>query len=146
MTNAFSLEEQAQIRKPPGGSRWGGESLTRKPRQGRTRGAARRCARKHTQSALVDQPRTTQAARSALSDRSNQQTSRKPQAPTALPTLACARALISADAFMTSTSCVLLTLRSAPTSGASGLRFDVAIASRYASGSDLAARGCCRER
>ena len=70
----------------------------------------------------------------------------KAAGPTARPTLACARALISADAFMTSTSCVLLTLRSAPTSGASGLRFDVAIASRYASGSDLAARGCCRER
>lgn len=39
-------------------------------------------------------------------------------------TLACARALISADAFITSTSYPLFTLRNAPTSGASDLLFD----------------------
>jgi hypothetical protein len=38
-------------------------------------------------------------------------------------TFACARALISAEAFITSTSHVLFMLRNAPTSGASALRF-----------------------
>lgn len=40
-------------------------------------------------------------------------------------TFACARALISAEAFITSTSHALFTLRNAPTSGASELRFDL---------------------
>lgn len=39
-------------------------------------------------------------------------------------TLACARALISAEAFIASTSYLLFTLRNTPTSGASALRFD----------------------
>jgi hypothetical protein len=47
-------------------------------------------------------------------------------------TFACARALISAEAFITSTSHSLFTLRNVPTSGASDLRFDLdpAITSR----------------
>ena len=51
-------------------------------------------------------------------------------------TFACARALISAEALITSISCALFTHRSSPTSGASGLRFQAGTTSKYDDGSD----------
>jgi len=43
-------------------------------------------------------------------------------------TFACARELISAEAFITSTSYSLFTLRNAPTSGESDFRFEMDVA------------------
>jgi hypothetical protein len=70
-----------------------------------------------------------------------------------LLTFAWARALISAEAFITSISYALFTLRSFPTTGASGLRLCTGTTSKYdatsgpvpISSSSLDAR-CLRER
>ena len=123
-------------------------------RQGHMRDAVRRPAHRCTQSALGDQLQIAQAEQSASSfcfTINNRLF--LPRTPKL--TFACARALISADAFITSTSHSLFTLRNAPTSGASGFRFDIdtdeAITSTYdpvvsAWSSSNDDDGCCRER
>ena len=108
---------------------------TRMRQRGHTQDAARRLARRYTQSAHEDPLQTAQAEQNASSFHNSPSAKKKKQKHHSehKPTFACARALISADAFMTSTSHLLFMLRNAPTSGSSGLRFpcDAAITSRY---------------
>lgn len=73
--------------------------------------------------------------------RISQREKRKEDTATDTPTpltFACARALISAEAFITSISYALFTHRSFPTSGESGLRFHAGTTSKYDDGSDSA--------
>ena len=111
--------------------------------RGHTRGAARHPSRRYTQSAPEDQLPQSPAAQSASSISSLARQRRKKEKTNTLSvncslllTFAWARALISAEAFITSISHALFTLRSFPTSGASGLRLCAGTTSKYDATSD----------
>ena len=127
-------------------------TLTRMRRRGRTRGAAHRPSRKYTQSAPEDQLRRARAEQGASSippSRASAKERKERKDVTGTPpihrhplTFACARALISAEAFITSISCALFTHRSFPMSETSGLRFHAGTTSKYDvdDGSDSASK------
>lgn len=138
MISAFSLCEDAPLTEKPHRTGTDESAPTRMRQRGRTQDAARRPAHRYTQSAREDPLRTAQAAQSASSFfHALPSAKRKTDVSEQQLAFACARALISADAFITSTSHMLFTPRNAPTSGVSALRFDSAAAttSRYVRGS-----------
>ena len=118
-------------------------TLTQMRRQERTRGAARLPSRRYTRNAPEDQLPRSPAAQIASSNFSRARQYKKkgednethsPRSTNTLPnqlTFAWARALISAEALIIATSAALFTLRSFPTSGASGLRLDAGTTSIY---------------
>jgi hypothetical protein len=151
MISAFSLGTEYSVRKLSSAPEVTQVALPRR-NYGHVRGALRTatCAKilKVGVEVGFGEPRLSKTHRLFFASQWNQKTKCQNRVfPPADPhrggplTLACARALMSADTFMTSCSHLLFTLRRAPTSGASGVRFDAPMLSRYVSGSDFAKRG-----